>query len=71
MSHSVLRNIRIMGKFQLSNLLILIITYSIEKYKEEMRIAQEKKDEEKAKAKMPPGTRIMSEEERIKTLEEL
>ena len=36
-----------------------------------MRIAQEKKEEQRAKAKMPPGTRLMSEEERIATLEEL
>ena len=36
-----------------------------------MRIAQEKKEEERAKAKMPPGTRLMGEEERIATLEEL
>ncbi len=32
---------------------------------------KEKKAEEKAKAKMPPGTRLMLEDERIQTLEEL
>jgi hypothetical protein len=43
----------------------------IEKYKEELKQAKDKKEEEKAKALMPVGTRLMTEEERIKTLEEL
>lgn len=34
-------------------------------------MAKEKKEEERAKAKMPPGTRLMTEDERVKTLEEL
>lgn len=36
-----------------------------------MKAAQDKKEEERAKAKMPVGTRLMSEEERVATLEEL
>lgn len=36
-----------------------------------MKVTKEKKEEEMAKAKIPPGTRIMTEDERIATLEEL
>ena len=43
----------------------------IEKFKSEMKMTQEKREIERAKAKMPPGTRLMTEEERIQTLEEL
>lgn len=43
----------------------------IKKYKEEQKMTEEQKELEKAKAKMPPGTRLMTEEERIQTLEEL
>ncbi|CDW80069.1 UNKNOWN [Stylonychia lemnae] len=43
----------------------------IEKYKEEHKIAEEKKQEEKAKSNIPEGTRLMGEDERVKTLEEL
>ena len=35
--------------------------YSIKKYKGEMQEAKEKKEELKAKAKLPPGTRLMGE----------
>ncbi|TNV72296.1 hypothetical protein FGO68_gene327 [Halteria grandinella] len=43
----------------------------IEKFKVEMQMTKEKKDEDRAKARMPPGTRLMTEDERIHTLEEL
>jgi len=43
----------------------------IAKYKEEHKILEEKKEEERAKANIPEGTRQMSEDERIRTLEEL
>lgn len=36
-----------------------------------MKLSKEKKEQEKLKAKMPVGTRLMSEEERVQTLEEL
>ena len=36
-----------------------------------MEEAKEKKEQIKAKAKLPPGTRVMSEEERIAMLEKL
>ena len=36
-----------------------------------MKMTKEKREIEKAKARMPPGTRLMTEEERIQTLEEL
>jgi hypothetical protein len=36
-----------------------------------MKCAEEKKEEARAKARMPPGTRLMTEEERVQTLEEL
>lgn len=36
-----------------------------------MKMTEEKREEARAKAKMPPGTRLMTEEERINTLEEL
>jgi len=45
--------------------------FSLVKRNEEMQDAKDKKADEKAKAKMPPGTRLMGEEERIATLEEL
>jgi hypothetical protein len=37
----------------------------IEKFKVEMQMTKEKKDEDRAKARMPPGTRLMTEDERI------
>ena len=43
----------------------------IQKYREEQKMTEEQKEEERAKAKMPPGTRLMTEEERISTLEQL
>jgi len=43
----------------------------IEKFKVEMQQTKEKKDEDRAKARMPPGTRLMTEQERVQTLEEL
>ena len=43
----------------------------ITKYKDEMQAEKEKKMEERAKAKMPKGTRLMTEDERIETLEQL
>jgi hypothetical protein len=43
----------------------------LEKIKHEMELTKEKREEERAKARMPPGTRLMTEEERINTLEEL
>ena len=36
-----------------------------------MEMTKEKREEERAKARMPPGTRLMTEEERVITLEEL
>ena len=36
-----------------------------------MKTFAEKLEEERVKARMPPGTRLMTENERIKTLEEL
>jgi Calmodulin-binding len=47
------------------------VPHYIEKIKTEMKVTQEKRDEARAKAKMPPGTRLMTEDERIQTLEEL
>ena len=43
----------------------------IEKIKHEMHMTAEKREEERAKARMPPGTRLMTEDERVMTLEEL
>lgn len=43
----------------------------IERFKVEMQHTKEKKEEDRAKARMPPGTRLMTESERISTLEEL
>jgi hypothetical protein len=43
----------------------------LERIKHEMEMTKEKREEERAKARMPPGTRLMTEEERIITLEEL
>lgn len=43
----------------------------IERIKSEMKVTEEKREEARAKAKMPPGTRLMTEDERIQTLEEL
>lgn len=43
----------------------------LEKIKEEMKSTEERRQEERAKARMPPGTRLMTEDERISTLEEL
>ena len=40
-------------------------------YKKEAEEKQQKKAEMEAKKKMPPGTKQISEDERIKTLEEL
>lgn len=36
-----------------------------------MQMTKDKREEEKTKARMPPGTRLMTEDERISTLEEL
>ena len=36
-----------------------------------MKITEDKLKEERLKARMPPGTRLMTDSERIKTLEEL
>jgi hypothetical protein len=36
-----------------------------------MEMTKEKREEERPKARMPPGTRLMTEDERIITLEEL
>ena len=41
------------------------------KIKTEMKMTQEKREEARAKARMPPGTRLMTENERVNTLEEL
>lgn len=43
----------------------------IAKYKDEAEIKKAKKQQEREKAKLPPGTHLMDEEERIQTLEEL
>ena len=43
----------------------------LERIKSEMKTCAEKLEEERLKARMPPGTRLMTENERIKTLEEL
>ena len=43
----------------------------LERIKHEMEMTKEKREEERAKARMPPGTRLMTEEERVITLEEL
>ena len=43
----------------------------LERIKHEMFVTQEKREVERAKARMPPGTRLMTEEERVITLEEL
>lgn len=43
----------------------------INKIKSEMKMTEEKREEARAKARMPPGTRMMTEEERVSTLEEL
>ena len=44
------------------------VPHYIERIKTEMKMTMEKKLEERAKAKMPPGTRLMLENERISTL---
>eukprot|EP00347_Sterkiella_histriomuscorum_P013328 403365138 len=43
----------------------------IEKYREEQKLALEQKAMERAKALVPLGTRLMGEDERIRTLDEL
>jgi len=43
----------------------------LERIKHEMEMTKEKREEERAKARMPPGTRLMTEAERVITLEEL
>lgn len=43
----------------------------LEKIKHEMEMTKGKREEERAKARMPPGTRLMTEDERIVTLEQL
>ena len=43
----------------------------LERIKSEMKICADKLEEERLKARMPPGTRLMTDNERIKTLEEL
>lgn len=43
----------------------------IERYKEEQKQAQQLKMIEQAKAKMPAGTRLMDEDDRVRTLDEL
>ncbi len=43
----------------------------LERIKHEMEMTKEKREEERAKARMPPGTRLMTEDERVITLEEL
>ena len=47
------------------------VPHYIEKIKTEMQQSKEKREEVRARAKMPPGTRLMTEDERIETLEEL
>lgn len=56
-----------MAKFQNSKFTLSI--FSIQHYREEQKITEEKREEMKAKAKMPPGTKLMSEEDREKTLD--
>jgi Calmodulin-binding len=43
----------------------------LERIKHEMEMTEQKREIERAKARMPPGTRLMTEEERVQTLEEL
>ncbi len=43
----------------------------LERIKHEMEMTEQKREEERAKARMPPGTRLMTEGERVTTLEEL
>jgi phage terminase Nu1 subunit (DNA packaging protein) len=43
----------------------------IERFKLEAQVTRQKREEDRARARMPPGTRLMSEEERVATLEEL
>ena len=59
------KNTKTLEKFLASKFQLLMNQNSIEKYKEEMKSAKDKKAELKAKAKMPPGTRLMAEDERV------
>ena len=43
----------------------------IEKYKQEAKVRQLNKDEERAAKHRPPGTKVLEESERISTLEAL
>ena len=43
----------------------------IEKYREEAKVRQYNKDEERAAKNRPPGTRLLEEPDRISTLEAL
>ena len=41
------------------------VPHYIEKIRSEMKMTEEKREEQRAKARMPPGTRLMTENERI------
>lgn len=43
----------------------------LSKYQKEKEDAMERRRREEEEAKIPPGTRLMGEEERLKTLDEL
>ncbi len=43
----------------------------LERIKSEMKLTAEKREEDRLKSRMPPGTRLMTEPERIATLDEL
>lgn len=47
------------------------IIFSINKYKADKEEEADRRRREEEESKMPPGTRLMSEEERVRTLEEL
>jgi hypothetical protein len=64
--------IKVLGKCQISNSkLIINLFISLNKYKNEMEEEKERRKREEEDAKIPPGTRIMSELEKKQTLEEL
>jgi hypothetical protein len=45
--------------------------YSINKYKADKEEEAERKRREEEESKIPPGTRLMPEDERLRTLEDL
>jgi len=49
-------------------LLIFKLSISINKYKADKEERNREEEEEEEESKLPPGTRLMPEEERVKTL---